>query len=153
MEDLHMTLPTRWNSISPRARMEPVFDFDDLFRSLGVRPGIAREYERTMDMRLDVNEEDSQYVVNVDMPGVKKEDIDISVEGNQVTVRAEVKREKSTGSGKELYSERYAGEAFRSFSLPAKIDSSKARATYDGGVLTLTLPKESGSTSRRLEVG
>ena len=148
-----MTLPTRWNSISPLSRMEPFFDFDDLFRGLGLRPGIAREYERTMDMRLDVNEEDSQYIVNVDMPGVKKDDIDISVEGNQVTVRAEVKREKSTGKGKELYNERYACEAYRSFTLPARNDSGKASASYDGGVLTLTLPKESGGTSRRLEVG
>lgn len=148
-----MTMPTRWNPISPLARMEPLFDFDDLFRGLGLRPGIAREYERTMDMRLDVNEEDGQYIVNVDMPGVKKEDIDISVEGSQVTVRAEVKREKSTGKGKEIYNERYAGQAFRSFSLPAKIDSGKAKAIYDGGVLTLTLPKELDTASRRLEVG
>lgn len=148
-----MTMPTRWNPISPLARMEPLFDFDDLFRGLGLRPGIAREYERAMDMRLDVNEEDGQYIVNVDMPGVKKEDIDISVEGSQVTVRAEVKREKSTGKGKEIYNERYAGQAFRSFSLPAKIDSGKAKAIYDGGVLTLTLPKELDTASRRLEVG
>lgn len=148
-----MTMPTRWNPISPLARMEPLFDFDDLFRGLGLRPGIAREYERAMDMRLDVNEEDGQYIVNVDMPGVKKEDIDISVEGSQVTVRAEVKREKATGKGKEIYNERYAGQAFRSFSLPAKIDSGKAKAIYDGGVLTLTLPKELDTASRRLEVG
>lgn len=148
-----MTMPTRWNPISPLARMEPLFDFDDLFRGLALRPGIAREYERTMDMRLDVNEEDGQYIVNVDMPGVKKEDIDISVEGRQVTVRAEVKREKSTGKGKEIYNERYAGQAFRSFLLPAKIDSGKAKAIYDGGVLTLTLPKELDTASRRLEVG
>ena len=70
-----------------------------------------------------------------------------------MTVRAEVKREKSTGKCKELYNERYAGQAFRSFSLPAKIDSDKASATYDGGVLTLTLPKQLDTTSRRLEVG
>ena len=91
-----MTMPTRWNSTHPLARMEPFFDFDDLFRGIGLRTGIAREYERTMDMRLDVNEEDGQFIVNVDMPGVKKDDIDISVEGNQITVRADVKREKTS---------------------------------------------------------
>lgn len=148
-----MTMPTRWNAIGPLSRVDPFFDMDDFFRGFGMRPGIAREYERTMDMRLEVNEDDKEYVVNVDMPGVKKNDIDISVEGNQITVRAEVKREKSNGKGKELYNERYSGQAYRSFSLPSEIDSGAAKAIYDGGVLTLTLPKKAGAAVKRLSVG
>lgn len=148
-----MTMPTRWNPTGPLSRVDPFFDFDDLLRGFGMRPSIARDYERTMDMRLDVNEDDKEYVVNVDIPGVKKSDIDISVEGNQVTVRAEVSREKSGGKGKELYNERYSGQAYRSFSLPSEIDSGTAKAIYDGGVLTLTLPKKAGSAVKRLSVG
>lgn len=148
-----MTMPTRWNPIAALGRTDPIFDFDDLFRTLGVRPTIAREYERTMEMRLDVNEDDKEYTVNVDMPGVKKEDIDISVEGNQVTLRTEVKREKSSGKGKEIYNERYSGQAYRSFALPTEIDSTQAKAAYDGGVLTLTLPKKTGAAAKRLSIG
>ena len=94
-----MTLPTRWNPISTLSRFDPFVDFDDLLRGLGARSTLAREYERTLDMRLDVNEDDKSYIVNVDMPGVKKDDIDISVEGSQVTVRAEVRNPRRAGAG------------------------------------------------------
>ena len=146
-----MTLPTRWNPLGQISRMDPFSDFEDLLRTFGTR-SLAREYERTMDMRLDVNEDDKGYIVNIDMPGVKKEDIDISIEGNQVAVRAEVKREKSRDKGKEIYNERYSGQAYRSFTLPAEIDSTAAQANYDGGVLTLTLPKKTGTASKHLSV-
>jgi HSP20 family protein len=143
-----MTLPTRWSQLS---RIDPFADFEDLIRGLGAR-SLAREYERTLDMRLDVNEDDKGYVVNVDMPGVKKDDIDISIEGNQVAIRAEVKREKSREKGKDIYNERYSGQAYRAFTLPSEIDSAAAQATYDGGVLTLTLPKKTGTEAKRVSV-
>lgn len=148
-----MTLPTRWNPIGSLSRMDPFFDFDDLLRGIAPRRSLAHEYERTMDMRLDVNEDDKAYTVNVDIPGVKKNDIDISVEGNQVTLRAEVKREKSREKEKEIYNERYSGQAFRAFTLPTEIDSASAKATYDGGVLTLILPKKEGASVKHLPVG
>lgn len=147
-----MALPTRLNPFRPLARFEPFGDLEDLFRGLAA-PRFAREYERTLDMRLDVCEDDSAYIVNVDMPGVRKSDIDVSVEGRQVTISAEVKREESRDKGKEIYNERYTGNAFRSFVLPSDIDGSKAQASYDGGVLTLTLPKVTGGGSRRLPIG
>ena len=147
-----MTLPTRWSPLRQMTRFEPFGDIEDFFR--GFSPtALGREYERAMDMRLDVNEDEKNYVVNVDMPGVRKDDIDVAVEGNQVTISAEVKHEQSREKGKELYSERYSGKAFRSFALPSEVDSAKAQAKYDGGVLTLTLPKKTGNGSRRLEIG
>lgn len=146
-----MTLPTRWNPFRQLGRFEPFADIEELMRGLA-SSNLSREYQRTLDMRLDVNEDDQKYVVNVDMPGVKKTDIDIAVDGNQVTITAEVNREQSHGKGKELYSERYSGKAFRSFTLPVEVDSEKAEANYDGGVLILTLPKKSGGGSHRLAV-
>lgn len=146
-----MAFPTRWNPFRQLSRFEPFGEINDLMR--GFAPtGLAREYERALEMRLDVNEDDSQYVVNIDMPGVKKSDIDVAVDGNQITVTAEVNREESRGKGKELYSERYSGKAFRTFALPVEVDSEKAEAKYDGGVLTLTLPKTPGNGSHRLPV-
>lgn len=146
-----MNLPTRWNPFRQISRLDPFTDLDDLIRGFGAS-SLAREYERTLDMRLEVNEDDATYFVNVDMPGVKKSDIDVSVEGNQVTITAEVKREKSSDKEKQLYNERYTGKTFRSFSLPAPVDAGKCQATYDGGVLALTLPKKSEGGSKHLSI-
>ncbi len=146
-----MTLPTRWNPFRPMTRFDSFGDIEDLVRGMA-SSSLAREYQRAMDMRLDVTEDEQHYAVNIDMPGVKKDDIDISIEGNRVTVSAEIDHEKSRGKGKELYSERYSGNAFRSFTLPVEVDSKNAQAHYDGGVLRLTLPKKSGSGSHRLTV-
>jgi HSP20 family protein len=144
-------MPTRWNPFGALVRMDPFADLEDLIRNTGAR-SLTREYERALDMRLDVNEDDKEYVVNVDMPGVKKEDIDVSIEGNQVAIRAEVKREKTGDKGKELYNERFSGQAYRSFTLPSEIDAAGAKAAYDGGVLTLALPKKTGTAAKRLSI-
>jgi HSP20 family protein len=146
-----MTLPTRWNPFQKIARIDPFLDFEELIRGFNA-PALARDYERVMDMKLDVTEDEKQYLVNVDIPGVKKENIDISLTDHQVGIRAEVKREESREKGKEIYSERYSGEAYRTFTLPAEIDSEKAEANYDGGVLTLKLPKKAGNSSKRLSI-
>lgn len=146
-----MTLPTRWNPFRQISRLDPFTDFEELIRGLGAS-SLAREYERTLDMRLEVNEDDAAYFVNVDVPGVKKDDIDVSVEGNQVTITAEVKREKSNDKEKQLYSERYTGKTFRSFTLPSPVDAGKCEAIYDGGVLTLTLPKKTDGGSKHLSI-
>ena len=144
-------LLTRFDPFRPTTQWEPLRGIESFFRDLPLSP-LARQYERTMDMRMDVSEDDQGYVVQIDMPGVKKDAIDVSLEGNQVSVRTDVDREQSRGRGKELYSERYSGQAYRSFLLPNEIDADKARADYDGGVLTLTLPKKQGQSGRRLAI-
>lgn len=146
-----MAMPTRWNPVRQLSRLDPFTDIEDMFRNF-VSPTLTRTQERALDMRLDVNEDDKNYFVHVDMPGLKKSDIDVAVEGNQVTISAEVNREKSQEKGKELYSERYSGQAYRAFTLPSEVDSTKAQANYDGGVLMLTLPKKAGDVSRHLTV-
>ncbi|MFC7301701.1 Hsp20/alpha crystallin family protein [Cognatiluteimonas weifangensis] len=146
-----MAMPTRWNPVRQLSRLDPFTDIEDMFRNF-VSPTLTRTQERALDMRLDVNEDDKNYFVHVDMPGLKKSDIDVAVEGNQVTISAEVNREKSQEKGKELYSERYSGQAYRAFTLPSEVDSTKAQANYDGGVLMLTLPKKAGDGSRHLTV-
>jgi HSP20 family protein len=84
---------------------------------------------------------------------VRKEDIQVSIDGNQVSIAAEVKREKEEKQGeKVLRSERYYGRVYRAFSLGQDVDQEAARAKFDNGVLELTLPKRSGSATRRLPV-
>lgn len=146
-----MTLPTRWNPIRQMPAFDSFPEFQDLIRNLGMRP-LSRQVEDVMEMRLDVNEDEKCYRVTVDVPGVKKENIDVSIEGNKISISAEVKREVKHEKEKELYSERYSGRAFRAFTLPSEIDSAKAEARYDGGVLTLTLPKKADSSSRKVSV-
>lgn len=146
-----MALPTRWNPLRQTNLLEPFVDLQDLIQGFGAR-SLSRGYEKTLEMRMDVQEDDKAYQVSVDVPGVKKEDIDVAVEGNQVTVSAEVRHEETHDNQKELHSERFYGKASRSFTLPAEVDSNKAQASYDGGVLRLTLPKKGSSQSRHLSI-
>jgi HSP20 family protein len=147
-----MTTVTRWNPFKASPRFDPIANFDDLFRGWGLRP-LARELDVAPDIRIDVSEDANLYKVRAEMAGVDRNDIEISVEGNQVAIGAEVKREtKSKEDEKDVYTERYFGKMFRSFTLPGDLDGTKAEAHYDKGVLTLTLPKKSNGGSRRITV-
>lgn len=146
-----MTLPTRFNPFQ-MARFDPFRDLDDLVRGLGAQDLVSRNHEKAMEMRMDITEDDGRYRAAIEIPGVKKEDIEVSVEGNQVSVSAKVERERTKEDEREVCSERYQGKAYRSFLLPSEIDSAKAEAHYDGGVLSLVLPKKAGNGSRKLSV-
>lgn len=143
--------PTLLNPLRPINRLDPISEFENMFSGLGLRP-LTREYQNTLEMRMDVTEDDKSYRVMIDMPGVKKDDIDVSVEDNQIIISAVVAREKSHENEKELCSERYIGKAYRTFSLPSEVDNTKSQAHYDSGVLTLTLPKKAGTASRHLSI-
>lgn len=104
-------------------------------------------------MKVDVEEADDCYTVKADVPGVAKDDIRVEVEGNTVSIAAEVRREKmEEKEGKVIRSERYTGAMTRAFTLPVEVDVSKAEAKYAEGVLTLTLPKHKGAPSHRLPI-
>ena len=146
-----MTALTRWNPFKQLARFDPATDLDDMFRGLGLRL-LTRDAESPLDMRMDVREQDSNYRVTVDLPGVDKDKIEVSIDHNQVSIKADVERETRKEEGKQIHTERYCGSAFRAFTLPQDIDEAKAEAQYDKGVLTLMLPKKSNGSSRRLSV-
>ena len=107
-----------------------------------------------LKMRIDVTEQDNAYQVKADIPGVKKEDINVRIDGNVVQIDAEVKREKETkGNGdKVLRSERYYGTVSRTFSLADDVDEGQAQAKYADGVLTLQLPKKTTAAARKVTV-
>jgi len=133
-------------------RYDPFGDLDDIFKGFFVRP-VAFEGEKPMQIKLDVKENDNAYTVHADIPGVKKEDIHVTVEGNMVSISAEKKTEKEEKEGdKVLRSERFVGKASRSFSLGSDVDESKAQAKYSDGVLELTLPKKAGSGSKKVAI-
>jgi HSP20 family protein len=124
--------------------------FRDFFRNM-LRP-TRLDLETEPEIRLDLKETEKAYMVHAEVPGVKKEDIDVSIDGNMVTIRAEIRREKEEKGETMLRSERYYGAMTRSFTLATDVDEKAATAKYTDGVLELTLPKKAGSTSRRLTV-
>ncbi len=134
------------------ARVDPFGDIDDLFKGFFVRPALL-EGQPQMQIKMDVKENDSAYTVHADIPGVKKEDIHVSIEGNQVSISAETKVEKEEKEGdKVLRSERYVGKVARSFTLAHEVDDAKAQAKYSDGVLELTLPKKAVTAAKKLAI-
>ncbi|HEY0848088.1 MAG TPA: Hsp20/alpha crystallin family protein [Noviherbaspirillum sp.] len=142
----------RFDPINEMLRFDPFRNMDDLFREFSVMPSL-RGYEPEPRIRLDVEEADEAYMVKADLPGVKKEDIKVAVEGNRVSISAECKREKEEkGNGNVVRSERYYGQQHRSFTLPQDVDETKAQASYSDGVLSLSLPKKAGAGSKQITV-
>ena len=136
-------------------RLNDLFDLDPLetgFRSL-LRPWRFEVPDRAPQIRLDVTESDGLYLVKADIPGVRKEDIDVRIDGNQVTISAEIKQEKEEGDGgRVLRSERQYGFASRSFALADAVDDAKADARFEDGVLKLSLPKRAAASHKRLAI-
>lgn len=135
------------------SRLDP---FDDLFRGFFVRPvdfNGSTQSAAAPTIKMDVKEQDESYQVHAELPGVKKEDIHVIVEGNQVSISAEVQRQSETKEGERvLRAERYFGKVSRTFQLEHDIDDSKANAKFNDGVLELTLPKRISGPTRRLAV-
>jgi len=127
---------------------------DDLLKGFFLRPmRMEPGSDAQVRIKMDVKEDDKAYLVHADVPGVKKEDIQVSIDGNQVSISAEVKREKDEKQGdKVLRSERYYGRVYRAFSLAQEVDQERAQAKYDNGVLELTLPKKAATTQKRLAI-
>lgn len=125
---------------------------DDFFKGFALRP-VYRMMEGEPQMRLDLSEDDRHFFVKAEIPGVRKEDIKVSVDGNQVSVSAEVKKEKEEKEGsKVIRSERYYGSVARSFTLGENVDQSAAQAKYEDGVLQLILPKKPNGQSHMLKI-
>ncbi|HSQ82762.1 MAG TPA: Hsp20/alpha crystallin family protein [Casimicrobiaceae bacterium] len=124
---------------------------DTLLRSF-FRP-VPAERDAPRSIRIDVSENDTAYIVHADMPGVSKEDIQVAIEGNQVSITAEVKAAAEPAEGaRVLRSERQSGRYFRSFTLPLELDETTSSAKFDRGVLELTLCKKPVATARKLTI-
>ncbi len=129
---------------------------DDLFKGFLVRPlGFEGRGDGGLALpraKVDVAERDNAYAVTAEIPGVKKEDIHVNIDGAQVTIEAEVKQEKQNQNERQLHSERVYGRIVRSFTLPQEVDEGKAQAKYNNGVLELTLPKKTGGGRKEISI-
>lgn len=143
---------TRFDPFRELSRFDPLFDIDELFARPVLRP-LMRNVEMEPQIRMDVKESGDSYTVKAEIPGVSKDDIHVSIEGNRVSISAEVKKEKEEKEGERvLRCERSYGMASRTFTLDSEVDQGKAQAKYADGVLELTLPKKPGSTRKQIAV-
>jgi len=126
--------------------------FGDLLKGFFVRP-VSFEGPSQFPVKVDVTEGDNAYKVQAELPGVKKEDINVSIDGSQISINAEVKKEHEEKDGERvLRSERYYGKFSRSFALSQDVDESTAQAKYSDGVLELILPKKAAVSAKKLYI-
>jgi HSP20 family protein len=126
---------------------------DDLFRGFFVRPVDYGTQSEAPAMKIDVREQESGYLVHAEIPGVKKEDIHVAVDGPVVSISAERRDEKDVREGERLLrSERYVGKISRSFQLAQEIDEAQVTARYAEGVLELSLPKKVAAQARKITI-
>lgn len=127
---------------------------DDLFRGFFVRPvGYGGDTAELPSVKIDVKAQDNGYLVQAEIPGVKKEDIHVDIDGSVVSISAERKQATEVKEGERiLRTERYFGKIARSFDLGTEIDEVSASARYSDGVLELTLPKKAASPNKRLQI-
>ncbi|HUQ76139.1 MAG TPA: Hsp20/alpha crystallin family protein [Burkholderiales bacterium] len=127
---------------------------DDLFKGFLVRPVSYEGRGETLPrVKVDVAERNGAYIVTAELPGVKKDDIQVTIDGAQVTLAADVKREREVQQDERiLHTERTFGKVIRSFTLPQEVDEAKAEAKFRDGVLELTLPKKSAAQKKQISI-
>jgi HSP20 family protein len=128
---------------------------DDLFKGFFVRPVAyeGRGGEVLPRMKVDVAESNGAYTVTAELPGVKKDDIQVTIDGTQITLAAEVKREREVSEDERvLHAERVYGKTSRSFTLPQEVDEGKAEAKFRDGVLELKLPKKAAAARKQISI-
>ena len=127
-------------------------DVDELFRGF-FAPVRWKGAPAPVTIKMDVTETTEGYLVHAEMPGIAKNDINVEIEGNQVTITGEVRREHEKKDGdKMLRSERYYGNVYRSFTLPVDLDEAKCEAMYNDGVLELKLVRSAATPGRKVAV-
>ena len=130
--------------------------FADFFHRANVPAARQTTAAAVSRARMDVLDKGGNYEVKVDLPGIRKDDIHVGIEGARVSINAESKDSSETKNGtngdKILYSERYSTSYARSFELPAEVTEEGADARFEDGVLTLSLPKRAPTVSKRIAV-
>jgi HSP20 family protein len=136
-------------------RHDPFAEMDDFFKGFFLRPVRMElgDAPALGQLKVDVTEDEKGYRVHAEIPGAKKEDIKVSIDGDMISISAEVKRHAEKKDGERVVrSERYYGTVSRTFSLGSDVDESNCNAKYQDGVLELVLPKKAGARIRQIAI-
>lgn len=144
---------TRFDPFMELANFDSLRSIEDIFRDFRLKQ-VLRDAAAPAPIRVDVSETDKAYTVKAEMPGVNKEDINVDLDGNRVSIAVETKREAEKKDGSNVVrAERYVGKSFRSFTLDHEVDNAASQATYRDGVLELILAKRpNGKGSEKLTI-
>ena len=140
----------RWDPFRELRHMEDTVD--RLWRGLGPRAGDRTSDVESWGIPLDVIREGDNVVVHASIPGVKAEDLSVTIEDNILTITGKAETEEERTEGTYLIRERRTGSFHRSLRLPESVDSDKAETSYEAGVLTITLPKIEARKAKQLTV-
>ncbi len=144
---------TRFNPFRGLTHVDPLGrDMDEMFKGFFLTP-MPFNSSAGKQFPVDISEDDKTYKVRAEIPGFNKEDIRVSVSGDQVSISAETKKEKEEKKGNQVFlRECYYGRQYRAFSLPQNVDDSKTTAKYEDGVLNLVLPKKGNGNNKKITV-
>ncbi len=148
----------RWNPVrdivsSFSRDLDPFFD-DGFFNDRWLNLPLMRGLERHWSPVVDFEEKEDEIVINAELPGMKKSDVELSVENNVLALKGEKKEERREGDKDSDYfrNERFFGKFERCFTLPATVEADKTKATFKDGVLRISLPKKEESKSRKITI-
>ena len=140
---------TRFDPVARMLSANPFRTIDDFFADLRLP---LRGADLAPRVRIDVTESGDGYRVKADLPGVKKEDIKVNIDGNQVSISADMASQSEYEGATTICAERAWGQFYRSFTLPQAVDDAAARAEFKDGVLQLELPKKAGGSGTPLAI-
>lgn len=138
------------NALTRMERMDNLFP--EMMRRWARPLQMLDDVDVPSDIRVDISENDKEYLVSAEIPGAKKEEIRVSIDGNYISIAADIKKELEEKHGRTLTKETYHGSVSRGFTLGSEVDDKTAIAKLEDGVLRLTLPKRKGSSSRVLKI-
>jgi len=127
-------------------------EVDDIFDRFFDRGDRDRSTAAVWSPRTDLSEADDAFWIRLDLPGVSKENISINLQNNTLTVRGERESERTADDEDDVRVERAFGAFHRTFTLPEATDAENIEATYEAGVLKISVPKTEKSTRRQIEI-
>jgi HSP20 family protein len=141
----------RWDPFREAVSLSDAMNL--LFRESFVRPSSGTGQPGSVMLPLDVSEDENGFVVKASLPGVKPDDVHITVHGDTLTIQGESKFEQEKKGEQWHLRERRFGSFQRSITLPTPVNSDQAQAQFEHGVLSLTLPKSEGAKPRQIRIG
>lgn len=152
-QDRGALAPSRWGGLTPSNDLNRLrSQIDRLFEDPFGLVTQTTSFFEGLTPPVDIHEDKDKYVVKAELPGMNQQDIDVSLEGNTLTISGERKQEDEKEEGENYRSERYFGRFQRSVTLPTGVDANEIQATYKDGILTVTLPKSEEAKPKQIQV-